>query len=170
MKMDMFTLGPDDLQKIRQGSYQDLIAAGFTGFFLASKNTEVQPVSMNDMTRILLRGESIGSEEILSKEHAIRRSINYENEVATMFEFIMFYIKIWKVACQDKLMLTNGYHLEQVYVFLSEIEAATYDFTKSVLIDCDSMRFKPSVIVCGLICLTIKLNYLLNFSKDRMKK
>ena len=122
------------------------------------------------MTRILLRGESIGSEEILSKEHAIRRSINYENEVATMFEFIMFYIKIWKVACQDKLMLTNGYHLEQVYVFLSEIEAATYDFTKSVLIDCDSMRFKPSVIVCGLICLTIKLNFLLNFSRDRMKK
>jgi hypothetical protein len=41
MKMDMFQLGPNELQKIREGSYTDLIAAGFTGFFLASKNTEV---------------------------------------------------------------------------------------------------------------------------------
>jgi hypothetical protein len=124
---------------------------------------------MNDMTRILLRGENIGSEEILSKEHAMRRAINYENEVATMFEFIMFYIKIWKVSCQDKLKLPNGLHLEGVYVFLSEIEAATYDFTKSILIDADSMRFKPSLLVCGLISVTTKLNLLLNFSRDRLK-
>ena len=55
------------------------------------------------MTRVLLQDQNISNEQILTKEHAIRRSINYENEVATMFEFVMFYAKSWKIACEDKL-------------------------------------------------------------------
>ena len=41
MKMDAFRLKPDELYQLRQGTYSDLIAAGYTGFFLASKNTAV---------------------------------------------------------------------------------------------------------------------------------
>ena len=67
------------------------------------------------MTRVLLAEDRIGSDAILTKEHAIRKSINYENEVATMFEFLMFFAKSWKIACNDKLKLKNGNHLEQVY-------------------------------------------------------
>ena len=29
----------------------------------------------------------------------IRKTVNYENEVATVFDFLMFYIKIWKIGC-----------------------------------------------------------------------
>ena len=99
MKLDAFRLKPEEIFQLRQGTFNDLIAAGYTGFFLASKNTEVQPISLNDMTRVLLADERIGTEEILTKEHAMRKSINYENEVATMFEFIMFFAKSWKIAC-----------------------------------------------------------------------
>lgn len=44
---------------------------------------------------------------------------------------------------------------EQTYNFMSEIEAAVYDYTKSILIDAESMRFKPSLIVCGVISVTL---------------
>jgi hypothetical protein len=120
------------------------------------------------MTRVLLADERIGTDEILTKEHAMRKSINYENEVATMFEFIMFFAKSWKIACQDKLKLKNGGHLEQVYVFLSEVEAAAYDFSKSVLIDADSMRFKPCVLVASLMSMVIELHLLLNNNKETL--
>ena len=146
------------------------MAAGFTGFFLASKNTEVQPISLNDMTRVLLAEDNIDNKQILNKEHAIRMSINYENEVATMFEFIMFYAKSWKIACQEKLSLESGNHLEAIYSFLSEVEAAAYDFSKSVLIDADSMRFKPCVLVAGLFSTTIELHLLQNNSVEHLKK
>ena len=170
MKLDVFRLRPDELYQLRSGTYQDLIAAGFTGFFLASKNSEVQPISLNDMTRVLLQDQNISNEQILTKEHAIRRSINYENEVATMFEFVMFYAKSWKIACEDKLKTQSGEHLEQIYTFLSDIEGAAYDFSKSVLVDADSLRFKPCVLVASLFSMTIELHLLLNHSKEDIKQ
>ena len=121
------------------------------------------------MTRVLLADESIGTDEILTKEHAMRKSIKYENEVATMFEFIMFFAKSWKIACQDKLKLKNGAHLEQIYAFLSEVEAAAYDFTKSVMIDADSMRFKPCVLVASLMSVSIELHLLLHQNRDSLQ-
>jgi hypothetical protein len=41
MKLDAFRLTPEEIFQLRQGTFNDLIAAGYTGFFLASKNTEV---------------------------------------------------------------------------------------------------------------------------------
>jgi hypothetical protein len=89
--------------QLRHGAYKDLIAVGYTCFFLASKNSEVQPISLNDVTRTLLRGHEISRETIIMKELQIRKSIGYENEVSTLFEFVMFFIKTWKVCCQNKM-------------------------------------------------------------------
>lgn len=56
-----------------------------------------------------------------------------------------------------------------IYTFLSEVEAAAYDFSKSVLIDADSMRFKPCVLVAGLFSLSIELHLLLNNNEATLK-
>jgi hypothetical protein len=76
-----------------------MVAVCYTSFFISSKNFEVSPISLKDVTRTLLAGHNIRTDTILTKEGQIRKAINYENEVSTMFEFIMFYIKSWKVAC-----------------------------------------------------------------------
>lgn len=66
-------------------------------------------------------------------------SIGYENEVPSLFEFIMFYIKLWKTE-SDSFFKHNQVDIsEVVYSFLNEVEALVYDLTKSVLIDADSL-------------------------------
>ena len=93
-------MDPGSVARIRQGSYQSLISFGYTSFFLASKNFEVSPISLNDLTKVLLRGQNITKNNIVSNEFEIRKAVDYSNEVSTLFEFVMFYIKIWKVTCQ----------------------------------------------------------------------
>ena len=52
-------------------------------------------MSINDITQHLLL-KKITNRKILKKEFQIRRSINYEYEHSTLFDFLIFYIKIWK--------------------------------------------------------------------------
>ena len=59
IKIDLLDLSERDIRQLRQGSYTDLIAVGYTCFFIASKNQEVSPISLNDITRTLLRGHNI---------------------------------------------------------------------------------------------------------------
>ena len=59
IKIDLLDLSERDIRQLRQGSYTDLIAVGYTCFFMASKNSEVSPISLNDITRTLLRGHNI---------------------------------------------------------------------------------------------------------------
>ena len=54
IELDISRLSQRDLYRLRQGSFNDLIMSGYTGLFLASKNFEVEPFSINDLTKYLL--------------------------------------------------------------------------------------------------------------------
>ena len=65
-------------------------------------------------------------------------------------------MKIWKMGCQRKLAGHNQWHMA-TYKFICEIESAAYDFTKSILADAESLKFKPSIIVACVISTTIEI-------------
>ena len=71
---------------------------GFVSIFIASKNSEVEPLSLHDVKNHLLQS-NYTRQQILQKEHQIRMAVMYENEVTTMFDFVMLYMKIWKLSC-----------------------------------------------------------------------
>lgn len=83
--------------------YEDLITTGLTCFFITNKNFEVDPINIRDVAEHFL-GNKNKKAAVRKKEHMIRTSLSYVNESATMFEFLMLYIKIWKIACHEKLI------------------------------------------------------------------
>ena len=64
--------------------------------------------------------------------------IGYQNDVSTLFDFVIVYMKIWKLACVNSIGGKSKYY-ESTYKFLCEVESLAYDFTKSVLIDAESL-------------------------------
>ena len=92
----------------------------------------------------------------MQKELDLRLATNYENEVSTLFDFVMLYMKIWKMGCQSKLASHKQWHLA-TYKFICEIESAAYDFTKSIMADAESLKFKPSIIVACVISTTVEI-------------
>ena len=105
-----------------------------TALFISSKNSEVEPMSLNDLTHYLLKN-SCSPDRIIHKEMRIRHCINYENEVSTLFEFLLYYVKIWKLKCQHYFTVNKLKVYEVVYNFICEVEQVAYDLAKSVLID-----------------------------------
>ena len=87
----------------------------------------------------------------------MRTAINYELETSTLFDIVMYFIKIWKITCQDRFKLASEPYLDDIYNFFSEIETIVYDFSKSVLIDANCLQYKGSIVVCGLISVAIEL-------------
>ena len=87
----------------------------------------------------------------------------YENEVSSLFDYVMLYMKIWKLSVQLRIHNQNHW-LVSTYRYMCEIETAAYDLSKSVLIDAESMKFKPSIIVVALVtaAIEIKFNLFLN--------
>ena len=47
---------------------------------------------------------------------------------------------------------------------MSDIEALVYDFIKSILIDAEALKFKPSLIVVACISASFEVFYLVNFN------
>jgi hypothetical protein len=68
----------------------------YTSLFLQSKNFEVEPLSISDVTQHLLKN-MIEPKSVINKEYEIRKLIAYENETATLFDFIMHFKKVWKI-------------------------------------------------------------------------
>ena len=93
--------------------------------------------------------------------------MNYQNEVATLFDFIMFYSKMWKIKCEDSLRQKKEPLNEDVYNFLTDAETIVYDFSKSVLIDAQLMRYLPSIVVCALITASLEVLVKVNFPEDQ---
>ena len=98
------------------------MVSGFTCLFMTSKNFEVDPLSVNDVAEFLL-GSKSKRESVRQKEHEIRTSLGYINESATMFEFLLLYMKIWKIACHERLMPTFQRSYEFIYDFTGDVEA-----------------------------------------------
>lgn len=167
IELDISRLSQRDLYRLRQGSFNDLIMSGYTGLFLASKNFEVEPFSINDLTKYLLKEFNMNTQQILEKEFQLRKTVEYQNEVATMFDFIMFYSKMWKIKCEDSIRSIKEPLCEDVYNFLTEAESIVYDFSKSVLIDAQLMKYLPSIVVCALITASLEVLVKVNFTEDQ---
>jgi hypothetical protein len=60
-------------------------------------------------------------------------------------------------------------YYEQTYMFMTDLEALVYDYTKSILIDAEALKFKPSIIVCGVISISFEIFFLVNYNKGRVK-
>ena len=94
--------------------------------------------------------------DILKKEKEIRKSCKYENEVPTMFDFIMIFLKMWKLGCQEAIKNKSQLYIG-TYNFLCSVEAVCYDYTKSVLIDGNLLKHSPSIIVASLVSGSIEV-------------
>lgn len=73
----------------------------YTSLFIASKNQEVEPLSINDIAQHFLMNE-FANKKILKKEYLIRKALNYQNEISTLFDFILYYIKVWGLGCRKQ--------------------------------------------------------------------
>jgi hypothetical protein len=82
--------------------------------------------------------------------------VDYENEVSTHFEFVLLYIKIWKMGCQ-RLIRNKEEMFVSTYKFMCDIESTAYDFTKSIITDAEILKFKPSIVVAAIISTTIEI-------------
>lgn len=98
---------------------------------------------------------------IVEKEIEFRKVSEYENEVATYFDFVMYYIRLWKLCCHNEMKRLIPYScytcLKASYEMLPMVEQICYDLSKSVLIDCELMCFRPSVVICALFTQSIEL-------------
>ena len=84
-----------------------------------------------------------------------------------MFDFIMFYSKIWKIKCEDCLKHIKEPLCEEVYNFLTEAESIVYDYSKSILIDAQLMRYLPSIVICAVITASLEILIKVNFPEDQ---
>ena len=85
----------------------------------------------------------------------MRTMIEYENETAYLFDFTMFYLKVWKVGCQRLLK----HKFITTYKFLCDIETSVYDLTKSLITDAESLKFRGSILVAALITASIEIHF-----------
>lgn len=113
------------------------LLVGVTSLFIASKNQEVLPLSMADVKNHFLK-KQYRTVTIIQKEKAIREACGYETEVSTLFDFVMLYIKTWKLKCQSRSPPGKRIY-SSTYKFICDIEQITYDFTKALLVDVESL-------------------------------
>jgi len=88
----------------------ELILVAHTALFMSSKNQEVEPMSIKDLTEHLLKDYHFENKtnRVVLKEMRIRNAINHENEVSTLFDFLLYYVKIWKLKTQHFIQRIGG--------------------------------------------------------------
>ena len=82
--------------------------------------------------------------------------IQYENEVSYLFDFVMLFMKIWKLAVQEALPSRQCFL--STYKFICDVETAVYDFSKSLLIDAESLKYRQSLLIAALISTSIEIS------------
>lgn len=78
---------------------KDLQLTAVTSLFIASKNIDVEPISLNTCAKTLCFNK-YPKHQFLKKERDIRLSISYEIEAPTILEFLMFYMRLVKFHVQ----------------------------------------------------------------------
>ena len=129
----------------------------------------MDPICIRDIAEFFL-GNKNKKEAVRKKELMIRTSLGYVNESATMFEFLMLYIKIWKIACYDRVIEKHQVSYEIIYNFMCDLESMVYDLSKSVLIDASTLKYKGSLIVASLISVSLDLFVRLTLPNLRSSK
>lgn len=128
----------------------------YTSLFMASKNQEVEPLTIKDLRDYFLK-KTCSRREILEMEQAIRSATAYENEVPTLFEYLMLFSKLWKMDCQKALETRNERPCLSTYRFLCDVESMVYDLTKSVIVDTSFAKYSQAAVVTALYTLAIEL-------------
>lgn len=96
----------------------------------------------------------------MSNELLLRFASGYENESSTLIDFLFWYMKAWKKLCQQELSCFSQNDSQvhrEICNALGKIEMIAYDFAKGITLDCELARFKPSVIMAGLLSISIEL-------------
>lgn len=102
MNINVKLLSPEHLQALRKDAEQEVFIAGFTALLQASKNQEVEPLSLSDVADYFLAKQlhlAVPKPRVLDKETEMRKAIQYQTEVTTLFDYVMFFIKVWKINC-----------------------------------------------------------------------
>lgn len=126
-------------------------------------------MSIKDLTDHLLRDYNFENKtkRVLQKEMRIRKAINHENEASTLFDFLLYYIKIWKLKTQYFIQTIGGPLYCFVYDFICDVEANAYDLTKSLLIDAENHEFNNSIIVISIISVSIDILLMTELNKSK---
>ena len=80
----------------------DLQLTAVTALFIASKNLEVDPISLEAcVTELCFKKYSPAA--FLKKESQIRLATNYENEAPLIIDFVMLYLRLLRKVLQGCL-------------------------------------------------------------------
>ena len=134
----------------------------YTALFIASKNSEVEPLSASDVKNHFLKGH-FSRADIVEREKQIRDALGYENEVSLHFDFVITLMKLWRHRVHDAV--PRGQHMTATYRIICEVETAVYDFSKSVLADLECFRYRPSLIIAGLISATLEMCFKMRYEE-----
>ena len=132
---------------------KDLQLTAVTALFVASKNLEVDPLDLRTCIKTLCFNKYSKS-QFLEKESGIREATQYENEAPSSLDFIMILIRLLKCRLQTQIDC-----LESTVDFLLEVQTIAYDICKSCIIDCQMLRYKPSIVAMALIFLGFQLQF-----------
>lgn len=74
---------------------------GLVALFTLSKFSEVDPICMKDIRWLIEMAleDKISEKTIVKYETHMRKSLNYDIETPTVFDFIMQFVKTWKYLC-----------------------------------------------------------------------
>lgn len=78
MNINISLLSPENLEALLRDAEQEICIAGFTALFEASKNQEVEPLSLNDVVDYFLNRQlhlEVPKSRVLDKEIEMRRAI-----------------------------------------------------------------------------------------------
>ena len=81
---------------------RDLQLTAVTSLFIASKNLEVDPLDLKTCVATLCFNKYSKS-HFLTKETAIRRACQYENEAPCTLDFILLYARLIKLQIQEQM-------------------------------------------------------------------
>jgi hypothetical protein len=97
---DSSTLTSQFAKQVQTNTWNDILVSLYTCLFISSKNQEVEPLGINDITLHLLKDLRLPTQSIVNKERDVRSKIGHELETTTYFDFVMFYMKVWKIRCE----------------------------------------------------------------------
>ena len=77
--------------------------AAFTSLLIQSKNQEVESLSVSDIKDYCISDLNLNTNQLIDAEYNLRLAIGHENECSTLFDFVMFYIRLLKLECQNSM-------------------------------------------------------------------
>lgn len=133
---------------------RDLQLTAVTSLFTASKNIDIEPLTLNTCAKTLCFNK-YPKHAFLRKERDLRLATKYEIEAPTVLEILMFYIRLVKYECTS----SGECFVAEVYDFLKDVNSMGYDLCKSLIIDATLLKYKPSVLAATLVFLGFQIRF-----------